>query len=276
MDDKKIKLNKDSKRYNELTGKEWLQYSFSIWRELKKTNGEKKLEHPAMFPVQLASRVIEVFTKKQGVVLDPFLGVGSTVVAAYQKQRKGIGFELSGEFSTIARIRLKEEKKGILDGKDFIEPKIYNKDSRNLLDYVKVNSVDLCLTSPPYWNILNMKRTSDRKKISKYSDSSTDIGNINDYDSFLAELQNIFRNVYSTLKPSGHCVVVLMDIRKKDKFYPFHSDLADKMKVLGFELEDIFIWDRQHEYNNMKPLGFPYIFRANKVHEYVLIFKKRA
>ncbi len=47
-------------------------------------------------------------------------------------------------------------------------------------------------------------------------------------------------------------------------------------KELGFEFEDIIIWDRQHEYNNMKPLGYPYIFRVNKVHEYVLIFKKRA
>ena len=273
---KKPMVNKDSKRYNELTGKEWLRYSFSIWREFKKTNEERKLEHPAMFPVQLAYRVIEVFTKKRGVVIDPFLGIGSTVVAAYQKQRKGIGFELSDEFSSIARKRLKEEKNGILDDKDFIEPKIYNKDSRNLLDYVKVNSIDLCLTSPPYWDILNMRRTADGKKISKYSDSNTDLGNINDYDSFLEELQNLFRSVYVALKPNGHCVVVLMDIRKKDKFYPFHSDLADKMKALGFELEDIFIWDRQHEYNNMKPLGYPYIFRANKVHEYVLIFKKRA
>jgi DNA modification methylase len=67
-------VNKESKGYNELTGKEWLQYSFSIWRDLKKTNGERKLKHPAMFPVQLVSRVIDIFTKKKGVVLDPFMG----------------------------------------------------------------------------------------------------------------------------------------------------------------------------------------------------------
>jgi DNA modification methylase len=77
------------------------------------------------------------------------------------------------------------------------------------------------------------------------------------------------------LKQGGHCIVILMDIRKKDKFFPFHSDLADRMKDIGFEFEDLIIWDRQHEYNNMKPLGYPYVFRINKVHEYIMIFRKR-
>ena len=268
-------VKKDSRGYNELTGKEWLQYSFSIWRDLKKTNGEKKLGHPAMFPVQLVSRVIEIFTKKKDVILDPFMGIGSTVIAAYQKQRTGIGFELSKKYVSAVCKRLKEAKKEFGNKKGFIMPKIYNKDARRLLDYIKPESVDLCVTSPPYWNILNMKRTADGKEIKKYSDSNIDLGNIDDYDKFLDELKNIFLKVYAALKPNGHCVVVLMDIRKKDKFYPFHSDLANRMKGLGFEFEDIIIWDRQHEYNNMKPLGYPYIFRVNKVHEYVLIFKKR-
>ena len=47
------------------------------------------------------------------------------------------------------------------------------------------------------------------------------------------------------------------------------------MSEIGFELEDIMIWDRQHEYNNMKTLGYPYVFRVNKVHEFMLIFWKR-
>jgi len=268
-------VKKDPRTYNELTGKEWLQYSFSIWRDLKKTNGERKLEHPAMFPAQLVSRVIDIFTKKKGVVLDPFMGMGSTVIAACKKQRQGIGFELSKKYMSVVCKRLKEAKKEF-GKKGFIMPKIYNKDTRKLLDYVKPESVDLCVTSPPYWNILNMKRTADRQEIKKYSDSNVDLGNIDDYGKFLDELKDVFLKVYAALKPNGHCVVVLMDIRKKDKFYPFHSDFAVKMKELGFEFEDIVIWDRQHEYNNMKPLGYPYIFRVNKVHEYILMFKKRA
>ena len=47
------------------------------------------------------------------------------------------------------------------------------------------------------------------------------------------------------------------------------------MTEIGFEFEDIIIWDRKQEYSNLRPLGYPYVFRVNKVHEYILIFKKQ-
>ena len=267
-------VNKSSGRYNELSGKEWLQYSFSIWRDIKKCNGERQLKHPAMFPSQLSSRIIDIYTKKNDVVLDPFMGIGSTILSAYEKQRAGLGFELSKEFAGIARKRIRELKSTI-SATNRIAPKIYVSDSRDLLKHIDNETVDLCLTSPPYWDVLNMRRSADKKEIINYSNLKTDLGNINDYENFLTELICIFSEVFKALKVSGHCVVVLMVIRKKDKFYPFHSDLAKKMEEIGFTFEDIILWDRQHEYNNMKPLGYPYVFRVNKVHEYVLIFRKR-
>ena len=267
-------VNKTSNRYNELTGKEWLQYSFSLWKDIRKLNGEKALKHPAMFPSQLSSRIIDIYTKKNDVVLDPFMGIGSTLLSAYEKQRSGIGFELSKEFADIARKRIKELTSTTPSSKRLV-PKIHVTDSRNLLKHVDNESVDLCVTSPPYWDVLNMKRSADKKEITNYGNSNVDLGNINDYEAFLTELKCVFSEVYEALKAKGHCVVVLMDIRKKDKFYPFHSDLAKKMEEIGFVFEDIIIWDRQHEYNNMKPLGYPYVFRVNKVHEYILIFRKR-
>ena len=228
-----------------------------------------------MCPLQLTERIIKIFTKSNMTVLDPFLGTGSTVISASRNNRKGIGFELSEEFFNIATNRLQELQLSIFDQEqEFIEPTIYNKDCRSIKDHVNPHSVDLCVTSPPYWDILNMQRTSDKKETVNYSDSAVDLGNINDYDEFLVELQTVFANVYDVIKPGGYCVVVVMDIRKKSKFYPFHSDLAAKMEEIGFTFDDIVIWDRQHEYNNMRPLGYPYKYRINKVHEYVLIFSK--
>ncbi|WP_026092359.1 site-specific DNA-methyltransferase [Calidifontibacillus oryziterrae] len=265
----------EDKRLNELTGKEWLQHSFSIWRDIKKTAEEKKLKHPAMFPQQLTERIIKIFTKSNMTVLDPFMGTGSTVLSATLNNRKGIGFELSEEFFTIAQSRIEELQLSIFDeGQEFIEPLLFNKDCRLLKEHIEPNTVDLVVTSPPYWDILNMKRTSDHKDIVNYSDSDVDLGNIDDYAQFLNELKAVFEQVYDVIKPGGYCVVVVMDIRKKSTFYPFHSDLATKMQELGFKFEDIVIWDRQHEYNNMRPLGYPYKYRINKVHEYVLIFSK--
>jgi len=52
-------------------------------------------------------------------------------------------------------------------------------------------------------------------------------------------------------------------------------DISRIMTEIGFELEEFVIWDRQHEYNNMKTLGYPWVFRVNKVHEFICIFWKR-
>lgn len=264
------------KKCNELSGKEWLRNSFSIWKDIKKTPEEIVLKHPAMFPMQLTYRIIKIFTTgKNTVVLDPFMGSGSTIISAYKLGRKGIGFELSEEYVKMAKNRLKSFQIDLNQSKeDLITPEIHNKDIFDLDKIIPKDSVDLVVTSPPYWDILTEKRSADKKNIRKYSESVEDLGNIHDYNEFLTKLKEAFTLIYSVLKKGKYCVVVVMDIRKKSKFYPFHMDLINKMKEIGFELDDMIIWDRQNEYNNMKPLGYPYVFRINKVHEFILIFKK--
>ena len=144
-----------------------------------------------------------------------------------------------------------------------------------LLKHVKKESIDLVITSPPYWNILNQKRTADHKEIRTYSKSKKDIGNIEEYEKFLKSLKEIYSKVYDSLKFNKRCISVVMDIRKKDKFFPLHEDQSRIMKEIGFELEEYVIWDRQIDYNNMKTLGYPYVFRFNKVHEFICIYWKR-
>jgi len=262
-----------AKRMNNLSGKEWLQSSFSIWKDIKKTKEEWKLRHPAMFPITLAEKLIKIYTKENGErILDPFMGVGSTIIAARNLKRKGIGIELEKNFFDITKKRLSQTK--LLDSSNS-EPEIYLDNARNLLNHIKPESVDLCINSPPYWDILNQKRTADYKETVNYSDSKENIGNISDYEEFLEELKKIYSKVYQVLKPDKRCCVVIMDIRKKDKFYPLHIDLTRIMQEIGFELEEFVIWDRQHEYNNMRTLGYPYVFRFNKVHEFICIFWKR-
>ena len=119
-----------------------------------------------------------------------------------------------------------------------------------------------------------MNRSVDNKSPKNYSNRADDLGNINDYDMFISKLMEIFNEVYRTLKINGYCIVNVMDIRKKSSFYPLHMDVSQEMQKIGFTLDDIIIWDRQQDYNNMKPLGYPFKFRINKVHEYLLIFIK--
>ena len=254
----------DDKRCNDLTGKEWLQNSFSIWRNLTKTKEEKNLNHPACYPVALCEKLIRTFSKRGCSVLDPFSGVGSTMVAAHKLQCVGTGIELSSEFTDIAKSRVEYDPNfKFISGDCFRE-----------LDNLPADSFDICITSPPYWDILNMRRSADKKENVNYSVKENDLGNISDYGNFVNLLGVIFEKVYRCLKSGSYCIINVMDIRKKSNFYPLHMDLTIELQKKYYKLDDIIIWDRQCEYNNMRPLGYPYRFRINKVHEYLLIFMK--
>ena len=100
------------KRCNDLSGKEWLQNSFSIWRNISKTKEEKELKHPASYPVSLCEKLIKTFARNNCNVVDPFNGIGSTTVAAMNLGCNATGIDLSEEFCDIARKRI-ENSNGI-------------------------------------------------------------------------------------------------------------------------------------------------------------------
>lgn len=272
----KKKRRAPRKRANDLDGATWTRYSISVWDDIRKTPEETALRHPAMFPVQLVDRLIRCFTTAEDrVVLDPFVGIGSTVIAAQALGKVGVGFDVSEEYIGKARQRpLAHKLTDTPDQEPLGERRLYLADANTLLEYLRPESVDLVVTSPPYWDILLQERTADYKETRHYGDADTDLGKIHDYHSFLLALMRVFRGVYDVLRPGKYCCAVVMDLRKKDKFYAYHADLASYMQEIGFIFDDIIIWDRRHEYNNLRPLGHPSVFRINKVHEYILIFKK--
>lgn len=260
-----------SKRKIEIDGKTWLQYSISIWSDIRKSTEENGLAHPAIFPTMLPERLISIYSHENDLIFDPFAGSGSTLVAAKNSKRFSKGIELSDEFIKLYERRT--NNLNLFDDEEY-EPTLIKGDSRELLKWIEKSSVQLTITSPPYWDILNQKRTADYKEIRNYGDFDSDLGNIKSYDDFLNVLKNVFTQVYYVTKINGFCCIVLMDLRKKDKFYPFHLNTIEFMSDIGFVLDDIIIWDRRQEYNNLRPLGYPYVFRINKVHEFILIFKK--
>ncbi|MBE3583955.1 MAG: site-specific DNA-methyltransferase [Limnochordaceae bacterium] len=266
-------------RANDLDGKTWTRYSLSIWSDIRKTREEIALGHPALFPQELVFRLLSIFLSGTGkTVLDPFAGSGSTVVAAARSGHRGIGLELSAEFVAMAKRRLSELYASVepLLG----EGEIWEADAHRLLEYVRPDSVDLVITSPPYWDVLSQRRSADHKPIRDYphplppAGDDRDLSQVKEYDQFLDKLQTIFADVRTVLRPGAYCVVVVMDLRKGGRFYPFHSDLARHLQEAGLTFEDLVIWDRRQEYNRLRPLGYPSVFRVNKVHEYILIFRR--
>lgn len=74
----------------------------------------EKTIHPCQFPLELAERLIEALTDKGDLVVDPFAGVGTTVVSAVQRGRKGAGCDVVAEYMRIARKRVRQIQDGTL------------------------------------------------------------------------------------------------------------------------------------------------------------------
>lgn len=86
---------------------EFVENSLALWRFPGETQMDK-FGHPAMFPVKLPYKLIQMLSYRGDVVLDPFAGIGSTCVAAELLKRKWVGFELSEKYAEEARKRLKQ------------------------------------------------------------------------------------------------------------------------------------------------------------------------
>lgn len=254
-----------AKRANLLSGSQWLQHSFSIWRGLDKTSAERKIGHPAMFPVSLVSRILDAYTRCEGTLLDPFAGSGSALDAALAKGMGAVGVDINRDFFNVFKARATPLA--------LTEWCYIIGDARQLRGLLPPDSADVCITSPPYWDILNRKRSADGKNARPYSDLEDDLGNVKVYREFLDDLGKVFFGVRSVLKPGAPFILNVADLRKGSVFYPLHMDVAQEAQRHGFVLEDIIIWDRQSDYNNQRPLGYPYKFIVNKVHEYLLVLR---
>ena len=82
----------------------FLEWTKSVWEFAAES--AKKVKHPAPFPVELPARCIQLYTYSNDVVLDPFMGSGTTAVAAQEAGRSWIGYEISPEYIAVASERL--------------------------------------------------------------------------------------------------------------------------------------------------------------------------
>ncbi|KJJ85151.1 adenine specific DNA methyltransferase (hpaim) [Candidatus Omnitrophus magneticus] len=95
-------------RKNDITKQEFMDWTNGVWK-FSGQNKKGALGHPAPFPVELARRCIKLFSFIGDTVLDPFLGSGSTLIAAYSHNRTGIGVDIDRNYCDIAVRRLEQE-----------------------------------------------------------------------------------------------------------------------------------------------------------------------
>jgi DNA modification methylase len=265
---------------NDLTAKEWIPETISVWSQKGLGAGHEdakiEKEHPAPFSYTDVSRLIRFFTKRGDTVLDPFVGIGSTLKACSLEGRKGIGIELNPRFAKLSSERLKKEVRDQSDS--ILDQKIIEGDARDEVKKLNDNSIDFVVTSPPYWAILKkedhkVKQERIEKGLVKdYGSDPKDLGNIEDYKKFLEELGSILGECARVLKPKKYMALIVSDFRDKSKFLMFHADLANDLESRGLEMKGLTVLYQRHK--KIFPYGYPYSFVPNIHNQFILILQK--
>ena len=260
-------------KINELTGKEWIKFTCSwfIFNAIREDiKQEKEIDpsmeqHPATYSPTMIAEFIKFFTKKGQKVLDPFCGIGSTMEACKRTGRIGYGIELNPKYYSFIQKRTPEFKKNI-----------FNDDCLNI-DMLKIKGIDFCISSPPYWDILNrsthnFKTSREKKDLDvNYSDSEKDLGNIDDYDLFINKLKELYLKIYDVLNPNAYVVIIIKNVKKGGKLYPIAWDIAKALSD-KYVLKDEKIWIQDKV--GLAPYGYPYSWTSNILHHYCIILRK--
>ena len=285
-DDVKESIVDPRNSLNDLTGKEWLPETKSLFFQkglgAKHPHAQIERLHPAPYSFQDIARLILFFTKSGATVLDPFGGVGSTAKACALNNRICTSIELSSEWHNLSIQRLETEvDEGASANHTFI-----NADCIPTLKIFDDNVFDFMVTSPPYWAILNKKADHKVKKgrvsqelATNYSSSDKDLGNIEKYEDFLDTLVNdVFKECGRVIKEKKYMCMVVSDFRNKSEFISFHSDLIQRLSHedvgSGCELtlQGVKILAQNHK--SLLPYGYPFAYVENIHHQYILIFRK--
>ena len=103
----KDQWKKKNKGKSDITRDEFIDWTNGVWSF--RGESRKKIKHPSPFPLQLPRRCIKLFSYVTDVVVDPFLGSGTTLLACLQTDRKGIGIEIDPQYCEVAKERTLNE-----------------------------------------------------------------------------------------------------------------------------------------------------------------------
>lgn len=270
---------------NGLSPREWTLLSRNVWNDVSSPRSKRHLEHGAVFPQKLAERLVTMYSKPNDLVFDPFVGVGTTIVAAMSLNRRACGIELNPRFVELAQEWISESVG--LWNTDSNYPSLINDDCRKLENYLLPDSVQLTVTSPPYANFIH-RSVADRKKTHKkskivndnnsqvkpYSESVNDFGNLS-YSEFLLESRALFEKLLRVTKPDGYAVWIVKDYRlpPEQPYVSMHSDIAKMAEEAGWLWHDLIVWD-QNEQRSLVLLGYPTRFYSNQNCSFIVVLRR--
>ncbi|MEX1169317.1 MAG: DNA methyltransferase [Chloroflexota bacterium] len=287
---------------NELPGEEWLYFTKSLLTTAYPSelgHAERKA-HGANKPPRLMARLIEFFSRTGELVLDPFAGVGGTLLGAAiaRGPRRALGIELDPRWATVYErvvLDLAAERDGLgpeladlgtadPGGRRGFDPaglELRVGDALALLPGLPSASVDFVATDPPYNLQLPMTmaggalaeaHANRRTDYAMVTDSVDDLANAADYPAFLDRMEVVFGELFRVLRDRRYAVVIVRDAYQAGRYLFTGSDLAARAANAGFVPKGDLIWYQAG--SRLRPYGYPRSFVPNIVHQHVLVLRK--
>jgi DNA modification methylase len=249
-------------------------------------NHKLRSQHGGMKPPELAQILIEKYSaSNQDIILDPFAGVGGTLLGASLTGRRAIGIDINK--------RWKEIYDTVSTENNLATQKFMVGDSRQILESeIERNSIGLILTDVPYWAMDKLKKT--RGRFSKAGEQSQgklpsplkefNQSSIPTIDEWLKLLEDVFSKCYLKLIRGKFLVVFIGNMYRTipefrddkttqvGRYLLLTSMLAKMLLSIGFHFENEIIW-----YSPDKALhvfGYPFSYIPSVVHQSILVFKK--
>lgn len=260
-DYKKIKEQKDL-TFNGMSATEWAKHSKSVYKDIPPMKENEHFDEMKIIPLELIDRLINIYSKEEDKLLDPFMGSGTSIISGIRNNRFCYGFEINEKYFKYAENNIMSSLNLLVNG----EYRIFNEDCLEGLKRLNDDEIQLTLSS------LSLP-IHKRKK--KYEYDLRVFDNLT-YEEYLSRLENVLSEVYRVTKKNGYVALIVEDYRNvKDNipYVEFHSDVAKVGQKVGFLYQDVIIYDHNDQ-RGLLLQGYPNIFYANLNHDYIVILRK--
>lgn len=261
-------------QYNDLDLENWKELDInidSLWliNEREKSGKHSNMYHGNFIP-QIPYQLIRRFTKKNEIVLDPFLGSGTTLYECEKLNRKFIGFDINKEIIEFVKAKMIDSNKinfeiqecDVTNNEKFAEN--INKSLTNL----NSKKVQFAIMHPPYLDIV------------KFTNHENDLSQISDLSTFVKIFNAAVSNTISYLEKNRYFAIVIGDVYKNSEVIPLAFYVLDNIKrSFKVKLKGIIVKNIE---GNRGKLGKESIWKYRALnsdyyifkHEYILVFKK--
>jgi DNA modification methylase len=287
---------------NELSGEEWLYFTKSIWSTAypSELGHRQRRAHGANKPPRLMCRLIEFFTRSGELVLDPFAGVGGTLLGAAiaQGPRRALGIELEPRWVAVYESLVRElvaERGGrgpvLADigpsdpgGARTFDPsglEMRGGDALSVLPTLADGAVDFIATDPPYNMQLPLTmaggklaetHANRRTDYAMVTDHAADLANSPDYPTFLDRMEAVLVECRRVLRPGRYAAVIVRDAYQDGRYLFTGADLAARASAVGLIPKGDLVWYQAG--TRLRPYGYPNAFVPNIAHQHILVLRR--